>query len=238
MNIWEVVCVSDLIKILKTSPQQFIIVGIVLDSTPKELQTTIKRFLKSKAKSFPNMKFLFFKANKKDLGKISFLETDETQYPFIYHIFDTSNIFIKVNCANRSTIIEAFKEGEQYYLKDLERFLLENNARSVRDDKDDQMDQYDQYDQDDQVDNDRNKTTKSNKTSQLSKPSNPSNPSQLSQPEINNEEWKLQQTEMESQQKTIEKIITLQQRAKDFNVELLKDIKLRKIEESKIKKKL
>ena len=31
MNIWEVVCVSDLIKILKTSPQQFIIVGIVLD---------------------------------------------------------------------------------------------------------------------------------------------------------------------------------------------------------------
>ena len=71
-----------------------------------------------------------------------------------------------------------------------------------------------------------------------SKPSKPSKPLQPSQPEINHEEWKLQQTELESQQKNIEKIITLQQRAKDFNVELLKDIKLRKIEESKIKKKL
>jgi flagellar biosynthesis GTPase FlhF len=226
MNIWEVVCVSDLIKILKTSPQQFIIVGIVLDSTPKELQTTIKRFLKSKAKSFPNMKFLFFKASQKDLGKISFLETDETQYPFIYHIFDTSNIFIKVNCANQSTINEAFKEGEQYYRKDLERFLLENNTR------DDRADQEENNDQVEQADNNRNKTTKP------SKPSQPSQASQPSQPEINHEEWKLQQTEMESQQKNIEKIITLQQRAKDFNVELLKDIKLRKIEESKIKKKL
>ena len=223
MNIWEVVCVSDLIKILKTSPQQFIIVGIVLETTPKELQTTIKRFLKSKAKSFPNMKFLFFKANQKDLGKISFLETDETQYPFIYHIFDTSNIFIKVNCANQSTINEAFKEGEQYYKKDLERFLLENNAI------DDRADQEENNDQVEQVDNNRNKTTKSSK---------PSKPLQPSQPEINHEEWKLQQTELESQQKNIEKIITLQQRAKDFNVELLKDIKLRKIEESKIKKKL
>jgi len=220
MNIWEVVCVSDLIKILKTSPQQFIIVGIVLETTPKELQTTIKRFLKSKAKSFPNMKFLFFKANQKDLGKISFLETDETQYPFIYHIFDTSNIFIKVNCANQSTINEAFKEGEQYYKKDLERFLLENNAI------DDRADQEDNNGHEEQVDNNRNKTTK------------PSKPSKPSQPEINHEEWKLQQTELESQQKNIEKIITLQQRAKDFNVELLKDIKLRKIEESKIKKKL
>jgi hypothetical protein len=229
MNIWEVVCVSDLIKILKTSPQQFIIVGIVLETTPKELQTTIKRFLKSKAKSFPNMKFLFFKANQKDLGKISFLETDETQYPFIYHIFDTSNIFIKVNCANQSTINEAFKEGEQYYKKDLERFLLENNARSNQDDKDDKDDKHDNHDKDghvEQPDNNRNKTTK------------PSKPLQPSQPEINHEEWKLQQTELESQQKNIEKIITLQQRAKDFNVELLKDIKLRKIEESKIKKKL
>jgi hypothetical protein len=223
MNIWEVVCVSDLIKILKTSPQQFIIIGIVLETTPKELQTTIKRFLKSKAKSFPNMKFLFFKANQKDLGKISFLETDETQYPFIYHIFDTSNIFIKVNCANQSTINEAFKEGEQYYKKDLERFLLENNAI------DDRADQEENNDQVEQVDNNRNKTTKSSK---------PSKPLQPSQPEINHEEWKLQQTELESQQKNIEKIITLQQRAKDFNVELLKDIKLRKIEESKIKKKL
>jgi hypothetical protein len=61
MNIWEVVCVNDLIKILKDSPQQFIILGIVLESTPKSIQVIIKKFLKEKSKHFPNMKFLYFK---------------------------------------------------------------------------------------------------------------------------------------------------------------------------------
>jgi hypothetical protein len=223
MNIWEVVCVSDLIKILKASPQQFIIIGIVLESTPKEIQSTIKRFLKSKSKDFPNMKFLFFKAGQKDLGKISFLEKDETQYPFMYHIFDTSNIFIKVNCANQNTILESFKAGEQYYKKDLERFLSEQNNQEENQDNQDNEDTQDN--QDNQGNNDNvNKNNKKNTVIPT-------------QPEVNHEEWKLQQTEMETQQKTIEKIITLQQRAKDFNVELLKDIKQRKIEESKIKKK-
>ncbi len=45
MNIWEVVCVSDLIKILKDSPLQFVIVGIVLESSPKAIQTEIKKAL-------------------------------------------------------------------------------------------------------------------------------------------------------------------------------------------------
>jgi hypothetical protein len=231
MNIWEVVCVSDLIKILKASPQQFIIVGIVLESTPKELQTTIKRFLKSKAKVFPNMKFLFFKAAQKDLGKISFLDKDETQYPFIYHIYDTSNIFIKVNCANQGTIMEAFKAGEQYYKKDLERFITENNNQQENNNNNDNNDNHNDN-------NDNNDNRKSKGSQSQSQPLQPSQLSQLSQPEVNHEEWRLQQTELESQQKSIEKIITLQQRAKDFNVELLKDIKQRKIEESKIKKKL
>ena len=223
MNIWEVVCVSDLIKILKASPQQFIIIGIVLESTPKELQSTIKRFLKSKAKDFPNMKFLFFKAGQKDLGKISFLEKDETQYPFIYHIFDTSNIFIKVNCANQSTILESFNAGEQYYIKDLERFISENNQERT------QQDNLEDNQERNPEDNNQegNKETKNLQNKKIIK----------NIPEVNHEEWKLQQTEMETQQKTIEKIITLQQRGKDFNVEILKDIKQRKIEESKIKKK-
>jgi len=125
MNIWEVVCVSDLIKILKDSPLQFVIVGIVLESTPKTIQTEIKRFLKEKAKIFPNMKFLFFRANTKDLGKISLLDKDETQYPYVYHVFDTSNIFIKVNCANKQTIYEAFKAGEQYYIDNLKKYMTE-----------------------------------------------------------------------------------------------------------------
>jgi len=51
------------------------------------------------------------------------------------------------------------------------------------------------------------------------------------------EEWTKQQSELETQQKIIEKIVTLQQRAKDFNLELLKDIQQRKAEEDKIRRK-
>ncbi len=219
MNIWEVVCVSDLIKILKDSPLQFVIVGIVLESTPKTIQTEIKRFLKEKAKIFPNMKFLFFRANTKDLGKISLLDKDETQYRYVYHVFDTSNIFIKVNCANKQTIYEAFKAGEKYYIDNLKQYMAEKNQQEEEQDTQDNISQVKQVSQ------------KQQKTEQIE-----IQPTKNLQ--IQNEEWAKQQLELESQQKNIEKTITLQQRAKDFNLELLKDIQQRKVEESKIKKKL
>lgn len=220
MNIWEVVCLSDLIKILKDSPQQFVILGLVLESTPKSLQSYIKKFLKEKASKFPNMKFLFFKASQKDLGKISLLDKDESQYPYVYHVYDSSNIFIKVNSANPQTIIEAFNAGEQYYRKNLEEYI--NLKQQVSE----------------------NKTIQSSQSSQPSQTKNESkNDSkreskiEMSSPQVNTEEWAKQQSEMETQQKLIEKIVTLQQRAKEFNIELLKDIQQRKEEEEKIRRK-
>jgi hypothetical protein len=211
MNIWEVVCLSDLIKILKESSQQFVILGIVLESTPKSLQTYIKKFLKEKAPKFPNMKFLYFKATQKDLGKISLLDKDEKLYPYIFHVYDTSNIFIKVNSANPQTIVEAFNAGEQYYLKNLEEFInlkkevLNNNSQNA-----------------------------SNNTSSVKKNDSPNLNQEVN---INTDDWAKQQSEMDTQQKLIEKIVTLQQRAKDFNIELLKDIQQRKEEEEKIRRK-
>jgi hypothetical protein len=231
MNIWEVVCVSDLIKILKESMLQFVIVGIVLESTPKSIQTEIKRFLKEKAKIFPNMKFLFFRANTKDLGKISLLDKDESQYPYVYHVFDMSNIFIKVNNANKQTIYEAFKVGEQYYIDNLKKYITEKEQEN----NDDTQDNISVVKQVKQVSQKSSAETNqiSQKSSQQSSQHTSNHTSNLQ-----NEEWAKQQLELESQQKNIEKTITLQQRAKDFNLELLKDIQQRKVEESKIKKKL
>lgn len=211
MNIWQVVCVNDLIKILKESPSTFIIIGIVLETTPKQTQIEIKKFLKEKARLFPNMKFLFFKANSTDLGKISLLENDETQYPFIYHIYDTSNIFIKVNCANSQTINESFKAGEQYYKKDLEKYLSSENPQNSQNSQSNQSSNQPQ-----------------NQQTKVEQPQTK---------EINEDEWKKQQSELKSQEETLQKIITFQARAKDFNIELLKDIQQRKIEETKNKKK-
>jgi hypothetical protein len=221
MNIWEVVCVSDLIKILKDSPQQFIILGIVLETTPKSNQVIIKKFLKEKSKHFPNMKFLYFKANQKDLGKISLLDKDETKYPYVYHIYDTTNIFIKVHSANQQSLIEAYNEGEQYYKKNLQEYLamkeqVENQNQNQKED----------------IDNNKKKENNNKKQGDEKKKIKVDNT-----PEVNMEEWAKQQSELETQQKIIEKIVTFQQRAKDFNLELLKDIQHRKVEEDKIRRK-
>lgn len=223
MNIWEVVCVSDLIKILKDSPQQFIILGIVLESTPKSNQVIIKKFLKEKSKHFPNMKFLYFKANQKDLGKISLLDKDETKYPYVYHIYDTTNIFIKVHSANQQSLIEAYNEGEQYYKKNLQEYLAMKEQLENQNEK--------QSEKED-IDNNKKKENNNKKQGDDKKKLKVDNT-----PEVNMEEWTKQQSELETQQKIIEKIVTFQQRAKDFNLELLKDIQQRKAEEDKIRRK-
>ena len=49
MNIWEVVCVKDLSKILKESPNKFVIIGLVLDVNEKKIHSYIKKFLKEKS---------------------------------------------------------------------------------------------------------------------------------------------------------------------------------------------
>ena len=126
-NIWEVTTVSDIVKILKSNPKKFVIIGLSLSNAPKSEHKTIKKFLKDKAKLYPNMTFLFFKVESNDLGKISLLDSNVDTYPWIYHVYDYNNIFIKVNNANEETIYKSFEAGEQYYKKDLEDFLDNNN---------------------------------------------------------------------------------------------------------------
>ena len=228
MNIWEVVCVSDLIKILKDSPQQFIILGIVLETTPKSNQVIIKKFLKEKSKMFPNMKFLYFKANQKDLGKISLLDKDDTKYPYVYHIYDTTNIFIKVHSANQQSLIEAFNEGEQYYKKNLQEYIaMKQQVENMNENMNENVNV--NLNNNEDMKNNK-KLEKNNKTDDKKKSKDDNTP------QINMEEWTKQQRELETQQKIIEKIVTLQQRAKDFNLELLKDIQQRKAEEDKIRR--
>lgn len=219
-NIWEIVTVTDLIRIIKENPNKFVILSLVLESTPKDLQGFIKKFIKNKSKKFPNMTFLFFKLNKKDLGKFSLLDNDVTQYPLIYHIYDINNIFIKVSSAIKETITEAFNKGEEYYLQDLEKYnnkSLSTSSKSniqVNNIIDKQNNSHDLHD-----------LNKENKKIETPKP--------LSQ----EEEWEKQQEQMANQQKLIARVINLQQKGKEYNLEILKDIKQRKKEEEQIKKK-
>lgn len=122
-NIWEIVSLNDLVKILKDSPKKFVIVGITLNSTPQGITKMIKKFLKIKSKLYQNITFLYYNAKDADLGRISLLSKDKEQYPFIYHIYDTSHIFVSVNMANEETTYKAFAEVEDYYKKDKENLI-------------------------------------------------------------------------------------------------------------------
>ena len=217
-NIWEVVTVTDLIKIIKENSKKFVILSLVLESTPKTLQSFIKKFIKEKSKKFPNMTFLFYKVNKKDMGKFSLLESDNDIYPLIYHIYDVNNIFIKVTSAVKDSIIEAFDKGTEFYLKDLEKYNNKSNPNKSSI-------------QVNNIDNKKENIDDNNNVTQVIQENN-----NVEVQENEKDEWTKQQELMEEQQKMIAKVVNLQQKAKEYNLELLEDIKQRKKEEEKIKK--
>ena len=196
-NIWEVTTVGDIVKILKSNPKKFVIVGLSLVSAPKEEHKLIKKFLKEKAKLYPNMTFLFYKVNTTDLGKISLIDSNVDTYPWIYHVYDYNNIFIKVNNANEETIYKSFEAGEQYYKKDLEELKGQQNTNQP---------------------NTNQPNTNQPNTNQQKDPQ-----------DIDQDAWK-------EQQAMIEKLLTFQNKAKKYNLELLEDIKQRKKEEEKIRR--
>lgn len=212
MNIWEVVTINDLIKIIKENPQKFVILALVLNSTPKSLQVYIKKFLKQKAKVFPNMTFLYHKVSSKDLGKISLLDKNINQYPLMYHIYDVNNIFIKITNAVQETIVEAFSKGEEYYKTNLLKLSTPEKTNS---------------------------SITINKVNKVNKVNNNQidNNQEDNNAEQDTSSWDKQQQIMAEQQKLIEKVITLQNKEKEYNLEILKDLKERKKEEERIKKK-
>lgn len=209
MNIWEIVALNDLIKILKEKEKQFVIVAITLDNTPKELVKTIKKFLKTYSKLYDNLTFLYYNASVKDLGRISLLNKDVNEYPYIYHIFDTSNIFVSVNRANQNTIYEAFNAVEEYYKKDLQNYLINKNN----------------------IKNDENTTDNTDRTDKSSIHINQDlhtvNSQQMKEDE---EQAKMNRRALEHQ-KLLEKITILENKKKDFNIKFLEDIQKRKKEE-------
>jgi hypothetical protein len=133
MNIWEIVTLTDLIKILKENENKFVIVAITLESTPRNIIKVIKKFLKTYSKLYENLTFLYYQASDKDLGRSSLLVKNPDEYPFVYHVYNTKDIFVSVNRANETTIYEAFTAVEEYYKKDLQAYLI-NKSNPVNND--------------------------------------------------------------------------------------------------------
>ena len=122
-NIWEIVTVNDLVKILKEHENKFVIVGLTLQDTPVDMIKMVKKFLKDYSKIYKNITFLYLNVLDKDLGRINILKKDKSEYPFVYHIYNTSDIFVSVNRVNKQTLYESMYAVEKYYKKDLENYL-------------------------------------------------------------------------------------------------------------------
>ena len=122
-NIWEIVVVNDLVKILKKNENKFVIVALTLQDTPNDVIKVIKKFLKDSAKIYKNLTFMYLQVSDKDLGRISIIKKDRSEYPYIYHIYNITDIFVSVNRANKKTIYESMTAVEEYYKKDMENKL-------------------------------------------------------------------------------------------------------------------
>jgi ribosomal protein L30E len=209
MNIWEIVTLTDLIKILKENENKFVIVAITLESTPQNIIKSIKKFLKKYAKIYENLTFLYYQANIKDLGRSSLLVKNPDEYPFVYHVYNTKDIFVSVNRANETTIYEAFTAVEEYYKKDLQAFLLNKNENNTNNTN---------------INNDNDKEDKSN--------------IQINQTSMNaNLEVDERQADMDRRalehQKLLDKIVLFEEKKKDYNIKFLGDIQKRKKDEQK-----
>jgi len=139
-NIWEVVNLNDLVKILKENEKKFVIIGLCLENSENEIKKSVKKFLKTYSKIYQNITFLYYNVSVKDLGRISLITKNIDEYPFIYHIYDVSNIFVSVNRANNDTMYESMNAVEEYYKKDLQNQISnninknDNNQNNINDD--------------------------------------------------------------------------------------------------------
>lgn len=203
-NIWEIVTLTDLIKKLKET-DGFSIVAITLESTPASIIKVIKKFLKTYSKKYKNITFLYYQAKLKDLGRTTLLNTNQEEYPFVYHIYNhMEDIFVTVNRANNNTIYEAFNAVEDYYKKDLEDYI--NNREP-------------------------NKTIKKNNDTEPNREVD--NILMNANSEQDEQRAEMERKTLEHQ-KLLEKIILFDEKKKDYNIKFLSDIQKRKKDEQKL----
>jgi len=205
-NIWEIVTVNDLVKILKEKEKKFVVVALTLKDTPLEIVKLIKKFLKDYSKKYKNLTFLYYKVNDKDLGRISLLHKDKLEYPFVYHIYDINNIFVSVNRVNKNTLFESMNAVEEYYKKDLENklYMTENTQNNIEINTGDNND-----------DGDNNINNNNDDDNNI----------------LPNDEES--QRKVIEHQRMLNKIISFEERKKSHNIKFLEDIQKRKKEENK-----
>ncbi len=118
-NIWEVVTFEDLLYFLRKSEKKFVILGLVLNQTPKNIKFTIKKFMKNKADDYQHITFLYYKVRPEDFGRLSILGKDVNVYPKMCHIYNIKELLMEVSAIDCYDVLEdAFADMAEYYAQD------------------------------------------------------------------------------------------------------------------------
>ena len=238
-NLWEVAQVIDVIRILKESQNKFVILFIVLDSTPESMRVFMRKFLKYKSKVYPNMTFLFYKASHKDLGKSILFKKDPSKYPYAYYIWNSDDIYIEIANANEESILKTFERGEDAVFKQqLNKYLCQQTPKLITEQPMTTCEPTPQLTVHQIMGLDKNQTSNdvcadNNMTVKETTNVNDKKNGISEQDKLIME----QQKQMEEYQTMIEKIVNLQQKRELYEKELLRDIAQRKKEEEKLRRK-
>lgn len=96
-NLWEITNFNDLIKLLRTSINKFVVLAITLKDTENPLKKKLKKIIKTNSKICPKLLFLYYQASDTDLGRVDPLLNDiKNDYPKLYYIYNTQEIWSSV----------------------------------------------------------------------------------------------------------------------------------------------
>lgn len=127
-NLWQISVFNDLINFLKNGNDKFIILSLVLPNTKQEISSCIKKFIKRKAKIFPNIIFLYYTIHTEDFKKISFISDNLQSYPKMCHIYNITDMLLEIEGIDCIDVIDdSFSQVEKYYIDD-----LKNNANNTK----------------------------------------------------------------------------------------------------------
>jgi len=118
-NIWCVTQREDLIFLLKNSNKRHVMLCLVRERTNNLITRMFKKFIKEKAKIFPNVTFLLYTVLDDDINKFGLFDEKLCEYPYVYHIYDVKHIICSRNYVVEEYLVaQLFTEIEKYYIHD------------------------------------------------------------------------------------------------------------------------
>lgn len=206
-NLWQVVNYDDLLYFLRNGQGKFIVLSIVLIDTNDKIKSMIKKFIKRKSVSFPNVTFLYYPKRKDDTArKLSLLKGNNNEFPKMCHIYNVEELLLEVSTVDCIEILdESFKKLEPYYIRDLKNPKSQNdNSENAQQDHKTEI---------------SNASNSQYQTEQHSMPAQSSNHNEIDM--------------IAERRKLVEKIALLKEKAGEYNIEFLKECQKRKKEEEK-----